>query len=291
MAGGLEALAGFVFREQAVVDGAFACVVDLVGDAGEIGIDAGEFQVVVDLVKKVAEGGGVAIAGANEARDLRRQLLFDGFFKDRAAHDSAGGKEAVEVTARGFVEIAVGFFRGGRGDDALAELRGARNGRLDELKKLEGKSGAEQIVLLSIEGVLDFLPGRGGGARLLEAGERGEALAGVLDESLTHLVGELAPIGDEGGGILAVASAQLLIDDGGKDAAQFGESVGAGELGDGLAEIAARSGGLREELLLEMGNVDGHGVRCFLQQGRTDAQRAAREVEGFCSAGAGSERG
>ena len=274
-----------------MVDGAFAGVVYLVGDTGEIGVDAGEFQVVVDFVEQVAQGRGVAIAGADEPRELRRQLLLDGFFKDRAAHDGAGGKEAVEVAACGFVEVAVGFFRGGRGDDALAELRGARDGGLDELKQLEGEGGAEQIVLLGIEGALNFLPGWGGGACLLEPRERGEALAGVLDESLTHFVGELAPIGDEGGGILAAAGAQLLIDDGGKDAAQFGESVGAGELGDGLAEIAARSGGLREEMLLDMGNVDGHGVRCFLQQGRTDAQRAAREVEGFCSAGAGSERG
>jgi hypothetical protein len=286
----LEALAGFVFREKAVVDGAFACVVDLVGDAGEIGIDVGEFQVVVDLVKQVAQGRGVAIAGADEARDLWGQLLLDGFFKDRAAHDGAGGKEAVEVAACGFIEVAIGFFRGRRGDDALAELGGARDGGLDELKKLEGEGGAEQIVLLGIEGALNFLPGWGGGACLLDPRERGEALAGVLDEALTHFVGELAPIGDEGGGILAVASAQLLIDDGGKDATQFGESVGAGELGDGLAEIATGCGGLREELLLEMGNVDGHGVRCFLDQGRTDAEQTAREVEGFCCADAGSER-
>jgi len=149
------------------VDGAFAGVVDLVGDTGEIGIDAGEFQVVVDLVEQVAERGSVAIAGADEACELWGQHLFDGFFKDRAAHDGTGGKEAVEIAACGFVEVAIGFFRGGRGDDALAELRSARDGGLDELKKLEGKSGAEQIVLLSIESVLDFLPGRCGGACLL----------------------------------------------------------------------------------------------------------------------------
>ena len=275
VAGGLETLAGFVFREQAVVDGAFACVVDLVGDAGEIGIDAGEFQVVVDLLKQVAQGGGVAIAGADEARELRRQLLLDGFFKDRAAHDGAGGEEAVEVTACGFVEVAVGIFRGGRRDYALAELGGARNGRLDELKKFESKGGAEQVVLLGIECALNFLPGRGGGACLLEAGERCEALACMLNKALTHIEGEFAPVGDEGGGVLAVARAQLLIDDGGKDAAQFGESLGAGELCDGVAEIATGGRGLREELLLEMDNVDGHGVRCFLLQGRTDAERGA----------------
>lgn len=291
VAGGLETLAGFVFREQAVVDGAFACVVDLVGDAGEIGIDAGEFQVVVDFVEQVAQGRGVAIAGADEARDLRGELLLDGFFEDRAAHDGAGGKEAVKVAACGFIEVAVGFFRGERGDDTLAELGGARDGRLDELKKLEGKGGAEQVVLLGIEGALNFLPGWCGSAYLLEAGERGEALAGMLDEALAHLEGEFSPIGDERGGILAVAGTQLLIDDGGKDAAQFSESIGAGELGDCLAEVASGCGGSREELLLDMGNVDGHGVRRFLHQGRTDAERVAQEVEGFCCAGTGLERG
>jgi len=81
----------------------------------------------------------------------------------------------------------------------------------------------------------------------------------VLDEALAHLVCQLAPVGDEGGGVVAIAGAQFLIDDGGKDAAQFGESVCAGELGDGLAEVATGCGGLREELLLEMGDVDGHG--------------------------------
>ena len=55
MAGGSEALAGFVFREQAVMDGAFAGVVDLVGDAGEVGVDPGEFEVVIDLVEQVAK--------------------------------------------------------------------------------------------------------------------------------------------------------------------------------------------------------------------------------------------
>jgi len=48
-------LAGFVFREQAVVDGAFACVVDLVGDAGEIGIDAGGFRLLLTSWSRFAQ--------------------------------------------------------------------------------------------------------------------------------------------------------------------------------------------------------------------------------------------
>lgn len=255
---GLEALAGLVFREQAVVDGAFAGVVDLVGYAGEIGIDARQFQVVVDLVKQVAQGRGVAIAGADEARDLGRQLLFDGLFKDGTAHDGAGGEEAIKVAAGCLVKVAISFFRCGRGDDALAELGGARDGGLDKLKKLDSEGGAQQVVLLSIEGTLNFLPGRCRGACQLQPRERGEALAGMLDEALAHIECEFAPISDEGRGILAVADTQFLIDDRGKDTAQFSESVGAGELGNGLAEIAPRGRGLREELLLEMGNVDGH---------------------------------
>lgn len=134
MAGGSEALAGFVFREQAVMDGAFAGVVDLVGDAGEVGVDPGEFEVVIDLVEQVAQGGGVAVAGADHAGDLRRELLLDSFFEDGAAHDGTGGEEAVEVAAGGFVEVAIGFFCAGRGDDALAELSGARDRRFNEFQ-------------------------------------------------------------------------------------------------------------------------------------------------------------
>ena len=103
--GGLEALAGFVFGEKATVDGSFARVIHLVGDAWKAGIDAGELQVVVDLVEEVAEGGGIAIASADEAGQLRREFLLDCFFEDGAAHDGACSEEAVEVAAGGFVEF------------------------------------------------------------------------------------------------------------------------------------------------------------------------------------------
>src|ERR1700733_1721614 len=160
-------------------------------------------------------------------------------------------------------------------------MGGARDCGFDELKKLEGEGSAQQIVLLSVEGALDFLPRRGG-ASLLEAGERGEALAGMLDESLTHFVGELAPPGDECGGILAIADAQLFVDHGGEGTAELMEAGGAGGRGDGVAEAAAR--GLRdghaEELLFEMGDVDGHGVRCSLLQSRTSKGRMRQREEG-----------
>ena len=61
-------------------------------------------------MEEVAQGGGVPVAGADETRELRGKLLFDGLFKDGAAHDSAGSEEAVEVAAGGFIKIAVGFF-------------------------------------------------------------------------------------------------------------------------------------------------------------------------------------
>ena len=136
MAGGSEALAGFVFREQAVMDGAFAGVVDLVGDAGEVGVDPGEFEVVIDLVEQVAQGGGVAVAGADHAGELRRELLLDSFFKDGAAHDGAGGvvdnfrKDAAELMdavgagelGDGIAEAAAGRIGGGHGKELLLEM-------------------------------------------------------------------------------------------------------------------------------------------------------------------------
>jgi len=166
-------------------------------------------------VEQVCPSRGVAIAGADEARDLRGELLLDGFFRGRAAHDGAGGKEAVKVAACGFIEVAVGFFRGERGDEhSRSWVARATAGSMSSRSSRQG--GAEQVVLLGIEGALNFLPGWCGSAYLLEAGERGEALAGMLDEALAHLEGEFSPIGDERGGILAVAGTQLLIDDGGR---------------------------------------------------------------------------
>jgi sulfofructose kinase len=194
-AGVLQAAAGFVFREQALVDGFFADVVDLVGEAGKVGSNAGGEQVVVDLVQQVAQRGGVAVAGADELMQALGQLLLDGFFEHGAAHDGAGGEEGEEVAAGSFVEIAVGFFRRGGGDDAFAQVGGAGYGGLDEVEKFGGHGGAEQVVLAGVEGTLDGFPGRGEAvAGLLQAGERGEALAGVLDEALAASRGRGAPI-------------------------------------------------------------------------------------------------
>ena len=105
----MQAEAGFVFGEKTLMDGFSSCVVDLVGDAGKVRVNSSELQIVVDFVKQVAEGGGVAIAGADEAGENGRQLLLDGLFKHGTAHDGAGGEEAEEITAGGFIEIAVGL--------------------------------------------------------------------------------------------------------------------------------------------------------------------------------------
>lgn len=274
VAGAFEAVARFVFRNQAVVDGAFAGVVDAIGEVGKIRIDAGELKVVVDLVEEIAEGGSAAVAGSDEALELRRELLLDGFFEDGAAHDRTGGEEAIEVAAGGFVKVAVGLFGAGRSDHAFAEFGSAVDGGFDEIEELEDEGGAQKVVLLGVEGALDGLPSQCGRGALagLKADERGEALARVLNEPVTHLMGELTPVGDEGVGVLAIASAQLGEDDPREDAAEAIEAVGACELGDGFAEFAARCfiGGLGEELLLELGDVDGHGAVRLSQERRTD---------------------
>lgn len=258
MASGLEALSGLFFREQAVVDSVFAGVVDAVGDGKKGGIDPGELKVVVDLMEEIAESGSVAVAGTDEAGELRGEFLLDGFFEDGAAHDGAGGEEAVEEAAGGFVEVAIGFFRGGCGDGALAQPGGALDGGLDKMEQLEDKGGAKELVLLGVECALNGLPcGRRCVCRL-EAGERGKPLARMLDKALSHFVGEAAPVGDERSGVVSIACAEFAVDDGREDAAELREAVGAGELGDGVAEVAAgRVGG--EELLLELGDADGHG--------------------------------
>lgn len=141
------------------MDGALAGVIDLVGDAGEIRINAGQVKVVVYLVEQVAEGRGVAITGADETGKSGRELLLDRFFQDRAAHDRARRVKTKEKTAGGFVEVAVRFVGARRRHDALAEFGGAGNGRLDEIEKFERERGAEQVVLLGVEGALDLLPG------------------------------------------------------------------------------------------------------------------------------------
>jgi len=194
LAGVLQAGAGLIFREQTLMDSFFADVVDLVGEAGKAGVDARGLEVVVDFVEQVAEGCGVAVAGSDEVAEAVGEFLLDGFLEDRAAHDSAGGEEREEVAAGGFVEIAVGILRGGLGYDALAEVCGAGYCRLDEVKELGGEGGADEVVLAGIEGSLDGFPGWGEAiVGLLQAGEGGEPLAGVLDESLLHFKGELIP--------------------------------------------------------------------------------------------------
>lgn len=222
------------------MDGFFADVVDGIGKTREARVDAGGAEVVVDLVEQVAEGGRVAVAGMDLAVHALGQALLDGLFEDGAAHDGASSKEREEIAAGGFVEVAVGFVGGWRGDDALAQVGGAGDGRLDEIEELGGYGGAEQVIVAGVEGALDGFPGWGVGvADLLDARERGEALAGVLDEALLHLAGELLPLFDEGGGIELIAVPELFVNDCGKDCSQVGEAAGARELGDGPGEFAA----------------------------------------------------
>jgi len=259
VAGRLETKASLFFSEQSLVYGALACIVDPVGNAGKAGIDAGEMEIVIDLVKQIAEGRSIAVPRANETPELRRQLLPDGFFEYGAAEARAGGEEAIEVTARGFIEVAVGFVGAGRGNNALAQLNGAGDGGLDKLQEFEGEGRAEEIILLPIEGALNRLPNRRGSAGALDTGERGKALTRVLDEAVTHLEGKLTPSGDECGGVGGEAGVEFAVDHRRKNGAQFSEAPAMGKLSDSFAELAARRNARRqgEQLLLELGNGQG----------------------------------
>jgi hypothetical protein len=232
------------------MDGASAGVVELVGNAREVGIDAGELEIVIDLMEQVADGGRVAIAIADEAAESWGQLLLDRFLEDWAAHDGAWGVEAEEVESSGFAGC-------GSGDDTFTKVSSTLHGGLHELKEFDGESSAEKIVLLSVEGALNLLlcGGEVGGG--LETGERGEALADVMDEATMHLSRKPLPSGDKGRWILMVAGAEFVVDDAGKSIAKLGEAAGAGQLGDGLAEFAAGSlgGGHLHELFFG-------GARC-----------------------------
>lgn len=179
-------------------------------------------------MEQVTEGGRVAVRVTNDAAQVRREFLPDGFFEDSAAHDGAGCAQTIEVATGGLVETAVGFVGGGRGDDAFAKVGGALHGWLDQLKKFEGEGGAEKIVLLGIEGTLDFLPRGGGTGCWLKTGQRGETLPGMMDESLVHLGGEHVPAGYEGFGGLLVAIAEFVVDDSGEDFAKLGEAACTG---------------------------------------------------------------
>lgn len=221
------------------MDGLLADIVDLVGETREAWVNAAIKKIVINLVEEIAEGCGVAIAGLNKAGETLGEALLDGLLKDRAAHDGACGEETVEVTAGSFVEIAICFVRAAFADDTLTKMRGAGDGRLDELKKFKREGGAEEVVLLAVKGALDGLPGGCESCELLQAGEAGETLTGMEEKALLHLMGELVPLCDEEGGVGLVAGVELSIDDAGQDGAEILKSVGACELGYRVAEVAA----------------------------------------------------
>ena len=110
-------------------------------------------------MQQVAECGGVAVPRPDLRASAGRQLLLDCLFQHRTAHDGAGRVKPEEITARGLIEIAVGFIGAGGGNDALAQLGGARDRRFDHFQQFQGKRGAQQVVLLGIEGALNLLPG------------------------------------------------------------------------------------------------------------------------------------
>src|ERR1700744_6463416 len=100
-AGVLQALAGFGFAEQTLMHGLASEVIDSVCGLQEGGVNAGELKVIVDLMEQVAKRWRMPVAASDKARQIGRKLLLDGFFHNRAAHDSACRVQAKEVAARG----------------------------------------------------------------------------------------------------------------------------------------------------------------------------------------------
>ena len=88
--------------------------------------------------------------------------MLNGLLEDRAAHDRAGCVEAKEIAASRFVEIAISLLRTRRGHYTFAQMSGTLHGRLDQFEQLQGKCGAQKIVLLAIKCALNILPCRRG---------------------------------------------------------------------------------------------------------------------------------
>lgn len=163
-------------------------------------------------------------------------------------------------------------------------MGGAGNRGLNDVDEFEGQRSSQQVVFLRIERVLDLLPGRSLGTicRMLKTGKGGEAAAGVLDESLAHVLCNLAPAGDEGHGIGFVAGAEFLVDNGGENVAQLRQAPRPGKFGNRVAEftpgcVAGRRG---EKLLFKLSDIDGH-ARDFLDCKFSGRKISARGGAGF----------
>lgn len=75
---------------------------------------------------------------------------------------------------------------------------------------------------------------------------------------MLHLMRELVPLGDKESGVSLVAAAEFAVDDAGQNGAEILEAIGAGELGDCVAEVAAGGIGLGHlhELLFQFVDLD-----------------------------------
>src|ERR1700679_709222 len=260
----LQTLAGFSFTEQALMDCFATDIIDAVGRLEEVRVDADELEVVIDLMEQIAEGGRMPVAACNKASEIGRELLLHGFLHDRPAHHRAGCVETIEVAAGGLVEVAIGLLRCGRSDDTLSQVRGAGGCRLDQRNQLKSNGRSKQVVLMRIERALNLLPG-GNLLRLAgceEASEMREALAGVQNEALMHLMGQRLPAVNESRGVTTEVRGHFLICHLGQNSLQLREAPGSGKLCDGMAELAARriGLGLAKKLLFEIGNGDRHGT-------------------------------
>jgi len=95
---------------------------------------------------------------------------------------------------------------------------------------------------------------------VLQPRERSKPLARVVDEPLAHFQGHPAPSGNEVSGVLPISLPQLVVNQPRQHIAQQSEPAGAGQLGDGVAEVAAGRAVIRhlKKLPFQTPNIDGH---------------------------------
>src|ERR1035437_9580682 len=107
---------------------------------------------------------------------------------------------------------------------------GAEHRRLHKLQQFQCKGGAQQVVLLAVQGTLNLLPcGQGRSAiGLLKSCERGNALPGMLDETLPHFMRQHLPPCDKARWIPLVACPEFVVDDTWQHVLQLRKPTGPG---------------------------------------------------------------
>src|SRR5579859_3484052 len=189
--------------------------------------------------------------------------------------------QSEEVASGRLIEVTICFFRTVRNHDTLPELSGAFDRGLNHGEQFEGKRRPEQVVLLTIEGTLNLLPGGGWTAcrSPLQPGERCQSLPCMLNEALAHFLGEVPPPRDKRLRIRVVPLPKLVIEHIRHDAAQLPEATAPGQFGDRIAKLPPRRvpGRHLTHLFFELCNAEGH--RAWLHnQPRSNSRDRHREI-------------